>query len=1073
MRLVDESPESGDVADVLLQGIGVHGVLRTARRGDDSYCRAALGEAEYRAEEGAAMRKPFRCLRGHHWEVTIAAEGVPVLPCLACPVCGGTAETLAPGDSAPDRMVEWMQAAPSTEQSAIERWAALIGYELLGELGRGGMGVVYKARQRGLGRLVALKVMQASGLVGREVPLRFHDEARAAARLQHPNIVTIHEVGELEGRPYFSLELAEGGSLDRKLAGQPQPAGAAAELVETLARAIHFAHQHGIVHRDLKPANVLLTGSRGRFDGTDGTAGTDGIHPSHPSHLSHQVVPKITDFGLARNLDDAGRTASGAILGTPSYMAPEQAEGRARESGPPCDVYALGAILYEMLTGRPPFRGTTTLETLEQVRSQEPVPPRRLQPGVPRDLETICLKCLRKEPDKRYASAEELAGDLQRVRRGEPIQARPVGLPERLWRWCRRNPTVAGLSAAVVAALLAGTVTAWFFALHSAEQARAARLAQGQAEEGQRKAQQSRKLTLDVLNEMTQTVVKELLGQQVQLTDEHRRYLRHVLDHYQRFVQETGEDEAYLVRAYFLVGDIRERLGEHADAEAAYRQGLALQQRVAAEHLEEPEDRALLALSHTRLGALLTGLGRRADAEAAYRQALPILQRLVEEYPRRPVYQQALAVCQNKRGALLRDLGQRLEAEAAFRQAVKVLERLAREDPTHAGYRVVLAQSHNHLGSLLRSWNRSDEAEQAIREALKIGKRLLAEQPDEPVYQGDLAAIHNNLGNLLSDRGRAAAAEEECRQALKLRKSLADRYPAIPDFRLHLAASHNNLGHLLRKDAARYADAEGAFREAVRIQEELTGRYPRVQKYQRILAVSHNNLADLLTKRGRSSEAEQFFRRALTSQQQMIEVNSADTTVEYGVTCKNLADLLVNRGEPAAALGWYGKAVVALKPIIDGDGQLVTARLALRGAHAGRAGVLTRLARHAEALPDWDAAIGFAEGGERTRFRLHRALTLARLNKPAAAAEADELAGAPDSGAGTLFFAARVHAVLATTCRDSKQAEATAERAIALLRQAVARGFKDIKRLKKDADLAELRRRDDFQKLLREVEAKR
>ena len=252
------------------------------------------------------------------------------------------------------------------------------GYEILGVLGRGGMGVVYKARQVKLGRLVALKMILAGAPCRQQDRDRFRTEAEAIARLQHPNIVQVHEVGEHDGKPFFSLEFCSGGSLDRKLNGTPLPAQEAARLLETLARAMQAAHDQSVIHRDLKPANVLLA--------ADGT-------------------PKITDFGLAKKLDDVGQTAIGAIMGTPSYMAPEQASGKSKEIGPAADVYALGAILYECLTGRPPFKAATPLDTILQVVSDEPVPPSQLQPKTPRDLETICLKCLHKEAGKRYASA--------------------------------------------------------------------------------------------------------------------------------------------------------------------------------------------------------------------------------------------------------------------------------------------------------------------------------------------------------------------------------------------------------------------------------------------------------------------------------------------------------------------------------------------------------------------------------------------------------------------------------------------------------------------------------------------
>jgi WD40 repeat protein/tRNA A-37 threonylcarbamoyl transferase component Bud32 len=300
------------------------------------------------------------------------------------------------------------------------------GYEVLGEVGRGGMSVVYKARQAHPDRVVALKVLLAGGHAAAEQRARFLAEADALARLHHRNVVQVYEAGEHEGLPFLALEHVAGGTLARRLGGKPLPTAEAAALVETLARAVDAAHRAGVIHRDLKPANVLIA--------EDGT-------------------PKVTDFGLAKQAR-SDLTATGMVLGTPSYMAPEQALGDNRAVGPAADVYALGAILYECLTGRPPFQGATALETLEQVVAQEPVPPSQLQARTPRDLGTVCLKCLRKEPHQRYATALDLAEDLRRFRAGEPIHARPTGALERTWRWAHRRPAVAALLATVVALLL-------------------------------------------------------------------------------------------------------------------------------------------------------------------------------------------------------------------------------------------------------------------------------------------------------------------------------------------------------------------------------------------------------------------------------------------------------------------------------------------------------------------------------------------------------------------------------------------------------------------------------------------
>ncbi len=334
--------------------------------------------------------------------------------------------------------------ASEDDRVEVERPAgpALAEYEVLEELGRGGMSIVFRARQVKLNRLVALKMLLGGSQAGPEQRARFRVEAEAVARLQHPHVVQIFEVGEHQGLPFCVLELVEGTSLANALAGAPVAALAAARLTELLARAAHAAHQAGIVHRDLKPANVLLAPSQGPLAvGLGESAG-------------QRYEPRITDFGLARRLDvETGHSLSGDVMGTPSYMAPEQAAGRIHEIGPATDVWALGAILYEMMTGRPPFRGATVLDTLEQVRLAEPVPPTRLNPKVPRDLETICLKCLHKEPARRYASAAELADDLRRFLDHEPIRARPPGPVWRLIKWARRHPA---RSVALAAAVLLG-----------------------------------------------------------------------------------------------------------------------------------------------------------------------------------------------------------------------------------------------------------------------------------------------------------------------------------------------------------------------------------------------------------------------------------------------------------------------------------------------------------------------------------------------------------------------------------------------------------------------------------------
>jgi formylglycine-generating enzyme required for sulfatase activity len=327
---------------------------------------------------------------------------------------------------------------PPPLPDGVPAGAQVPGYDILGELGRGGMGVVYKARHLTLNRVEALKMILHAAHAGPDERERFLREAEVIAAVNHPGVVRVHDFGTHEGAPYLAMEFCEGGNLAKKLAGKPLPPREAADLVEQTARAVQAAHQRGIVHRDLKPSNVLLT---------------------------KEGAPKVSDFGLARRLDvGGGLTQTGAVMGTPSYVAPEQARS-SKEAGPAADVYSLGAILYECLTGRPPFLAASPLETLQQVLSQEPPAPRSLNPAVPRDLETVCLKCLHKEPSKRYASAGALADDLRRWLAGEPTLARPAGAVERAAKWARRRPGLtAGLAGALIAvsAVLALAVVALY-----------------------------------------------------------------------------------------------------------------------------------------------------------------------------------------------------------------------------------------------------------------------------------------------------------------------------------------------------------------------------------------------------------------------------------------------------------------------------------------------------------------------------------------------------------------------------------------------------------------------------------
>ncbi len=366
--------------------------------------------------------------------------------------------TLPPRDEATTDFGAADRAQPENESPTRIRYFG--DYEIIRELARGGMGVVFRARQVSLNRTVALKMILAGQLADDTDVKRFYSEAEAAANLDHPGIVPIYEVGQHEGQHYFSMGFVDGQSLSQRLTEGPLPAPEAAELIRRVSEAVEYAHQHGVIHRDLKPANILL---------------------------DQNGNPRVTDFGLAKQVQgDSGLTGSGQIMGTPSYMPPEQAGGKRGEVGPAADVYALGATLYALITGRPPFQAATPMDTVIQLISDEPVPPRRLNASIPRDLETICLKCLEKEPVKRYPSAAALADDLGRYLAGEPILARPVDLAERAVKWVRRRPVIAALIASVVVMGLlgmSGVIWQWREAIAARTDAQdQAEIARGEAE---------------------------------------------------------------------------------------------------------------------------------------------------------------------------------------------------------------------------------------------------------------------------------------------------------------------------------------------------------------------------------------------------------------------------------------------------------------------------------------------------------------------------------------------------------------------------------------------------------------
>jgi tetratricopeptide (TPR) repeat protein len=523
-------------------------------------------------------------------------------------------------------------------------WPDVHGLELVDFLGSGGMGVVFKARQVALDRNVAVKFLRDAHRSDSGQRERFIQEARAVARLRHPHLVQLYEFGEVPAagratsQPYLVLEYVSGGSLADLVRSSPQPPGEAARLVETLAGAIHYAHQQGVIHRDLKPANVLL--DRAGIEAEGQAGGVLGARSSSPGPLTADLCAKVTDFGLAKFVTGSDLTHSGDVVGTPGYMAPEQAAGKPAPATAAVDVYGLGAILYETLTGRPPFAAATIDATLGLVRQDEPVPPRRLQPTVPSDLETICLKCLRKEPGRRYATAQDLADDVRRFRAGEPIRARPVCASERVIVWCRRKPGFAGLLASLVLVFFAGSSGVLWQWQRARGNAAAFRRERDTARQEKARAE---------------------------------RHLRVVLDRVDRLNR--------------LGGDLLYRPGLYRSGQAVLEEALALYEDLLPEEGNDPKVRREAARLFGQVAGIHHTLDHAAKAAEAWGRQASLLTSLLEEEPASKDLRMDLADTQKWRGDALRDSGKAREAREAYAQAARLQEGLLRESPTRPSTR--------------------------------------------------------------------------------------------------------------------------------------------------------------------------------------------------------------------------------------------------------------------------------------------------------------------------------------------------------------------------------------------------
>jgi tetratricopeptide (TPR) repeat protein/tRNA A-37 threonylcarbamoyl transferase component Bud32 len=656
-------------------------------------------------------------------------------------------------------------------------------YELLGEIGRGGMGVVFKARQKGANRIVALKVLRTDPLGGKEQARRFRNEAEIVAGLDHPNIVPLYEVGEDAGHVWFSMKLIEGGSLDERLERFAADPRGAAGVVAAVARAVHHAHQRGVLHRDLKPSNILL--------GEDGR-------------------PYVSDFGLARRLEaDGGLTQSGALVGTPSYMAPEQAAGQRSAITTATDVYGLGAVLYTLLAGRPPFQADAVVEMLVQVRQSEPEPPGKRNPKVDRDLETVCLKCLHKDPARRYQGAGDLAEDLECWLRDEPIQARRPGVAQRIVKWTRRHRhlVAAGVLSLVLAVpILAGSLfVVWWKHADTKEALRKAQLIQREVEFHSRdrvkfrnESEENLEKSLKVMDRLLSALDEAPPGQEAEFALARRAISGRALEIYQDLLP-IDSDRASLkwemMWAYIRVGNLHTHRNEFAQAEEAYRMAYRTAARLgkqslwiigagervppevlfAGEFQDRPEAEKAFrkALAHWRRAAP-QGLGAVADYRAALAES-------AERHFRHMIGRDLARMVSSPPGRGHTPRAGRTEADPeritrqgvdqVFRGRIRVLQRVLADLPTPGNRRTVVDLYFAHA-QYSRRCGRVDDAEVAFRSALECAAKW---REDHPADQGEITLLDDvwPLVTRLRHVGTAEETERAHRAFLSLRDRLA------------------------------------------------------------------------------------------------------------------------------------------------------------------------------------------------------------------------------------------------------------------------------------------------------------
>jgi tetratricopeptide (TPR) repeat protein len=972
-----------------------------------------------------------------------------------------------PGKEA-DPAVTTILEGPANQPAGSEASLGGARYRPLRFHARGGLGEVFLARDDELNRDVAFKRIRPELGSDPDLRRRFVREAEVTGQLQHPGIVPVYGLSRDEaGQPCYAMRFIEGESLRDAIQAyhrRPTPL-AFRQLLQrfiTVCQTVAYAHNKGVIHRDLKPANIML----GRYGET-----------------------LVVDWGLAKPTATgsvvplpeaaADSTQVGQALGTPAYMAPEQAAGRWNEVGPASDIYSLGATLYELLAGRASVQGRTIPEVLDNVKRGVFLPPRQANGSVPRALEAVCLRAMALQPRDRYPSALALAEEVERFLADEPVTVYREPLPARAARWARRHPAqvAGGVVGLVVAAVALAGIT-----LQSEYSRQALAQAQQQTDQQRQRADTNLSRAMKAIDRMLTKVSDERFAHLPQFEEERKKILEDALALNRELAEvNPTEPQARLAagQAYARLGDISLLLDQVAAARQHYDKALALLGPLAQENPEGADYQQALANAVDQRGISCWKDPPEDDFKAktleCFTQARAIWERLLQAEPGNVDYLVHFAATNYRVALALRANGRQAEAEPVYQKTMELQKQLVATDSSIVDYQATLGSVDFSAAANYLDQQKAREAADAYLQGIALFEKLIKTYPDHPKYLKELAYAYGNLGSSNAREGRLDEAQQDFARSAAYGERLIEDHPGVPEYRTYLPFALANLGrlYLQRQNSPQRAGYAGTL---ANLQQKLAEGKPGTDDYRSDLGDLFNLLA-IVEAPLDPEAARASYDKARKGQERLAsdhpEVSKYQTSLAG--TYVNLGNLAGQQAKPAQGLVWYGRAIPLLEAVALADPKNPAARPFLRNAHMGRAGAFDKLSRHADAAKDWDRALELDAGPSRPYLRVQRALSLAYSDPVRAVADAEEMAHGEGVNGLLLYNLACVCAQAAAAIKDKNDLqERYAARAVELLEQARTKGFfadrNQVQHMKKDTDLDPLRSRADFQKLTAELE---